>query len=105
MKFGRSWEFTTAPKGPDQVTYTLKFETMKFFMDGAGQVEDTTEPAYNIHRLDLFYQRHRMWKRFIFPLPGHGNLTVRFSKPFQYDLTKGGEGTVDPFQLEFITQP
>ncbi|MBC2806655.1 hypothetical protein ACCS91_33470 [Rhizobium ruizarguesonis] len=78
---------------------------MKFFTDGAGQVEDTTQPKINIHRLELFYNRHRLWKRFTLPLPGHGSLSVRFAKPLEYAVAKDGRGTVDSFQLEVITQP
>jgi hypothetical protein len=105
VKFGRGWEFTTAPKGPDQVTYTLKFKTMVFFTDEAGRVIPSVRPEININRLEKFYQRHRLWKRFKLPLPGHGTMIVRFSKPLDYALAEDGKGTVEPFQLEILTQP
>ena len=105
VKFGRAYEFATKPKGPDQVIYTLHFKTMKFFLDGSGDVSTTIQPKINIARLEAFYNTHRLYEKFTLPIPGKGNLTVRFGKPLDYKVTEGGQGTVDPFTLECVLQP
>jgi hypothetical protein len=105
VKFGRGYEFASKPKGPDQVTYILHFKTMKFFESAPGVVSTTVQPKINIARLEEFYLRHKLYEKFILPLPGKGNLTVRFAKPLDYKVAENGQGTVDSFQLEFLTQP
>ncbi|WP_454287264.1 hypothetical protein [Rhizobium arsenicireducens] len=104
VSFGRGYEFASKPKGPDQVTYTLAFKTMMFFTT-AGVVSTTINPEFNIARLEAFYKTHRLYEKFILPLPAHGDLTVRFAKPLEYKLTPGGQGTVDAFTLEMLLQP
>jgi len=105
VKFGRGYEFASKPKGPDQVTYILHFKTMKFFTNAAGAVVTTTHPKINIARLEAFYNRVQMWEKFLLPIPGKGNITVRFAKPLEYKVAEDGQGTVDSFQLECLSQP
>lgn len=105
VKFGRGYEFASKPRGPDQVTYVLHFKTMKFFESAPGVVDTTIHPAINIARLEEFYNRVKMYEKFILPLPGKGNIVVRFSKPLEYRIAENGQGTVDSFQLEVLTQP
>lgn len=78
---------------------------MKFFESAPGVIDTTVLPQINIGRLEAFYNEVRMYEKFILPIPGKGNLVVRFAKPLEYKLTENGQGTVDPFQLEFLTQP
>ncbi|KQS84247.1 hypothetical protein ASG58_20985 [Rhizobium sp. Leaf383] len=105
MKFGRGYEFASKPNSPDQVTYLLHFKTMKFYESSPGVVSLTKNPAINIARLEAFYNRVQLWTKFLLPIPGKGNLTVRFSKPLEYKVAENGQGTVEAFQLEFLTQP
>jgi hypothetical protein len=105
VKFGRGYEFASKPKGPDQVTYILHFKTMKFFESSPGVVSTTVMPKINIARLEEFYNRVKLYEKFILPIPGKGNLTVRLVKPLEYKVVEDGQGTVEPFQLEFLTQP
>lgn len=105
VKFGRGYEFTSKPKGPDQVTYILHFAAMMFFVNSAGNVSTTTLPKINIAKLEAFYNVHKTYEKFILPLPGKGNLTVRFNKPLEYKVKENGNGLVEPFQLEVLTQP
>ena len=105
MSFGRGYEFAAKPKGPDQVTYILHFKTMKFFEASPGVASLTIRPQINIAVLEAFYNRVKMYEKFLLPIPGKGNIVVRFSKPLDYKLTEAGLGTVDAFQLEFKSQP
>jgi hypothetical protein len=106
VKFGRGWQFASKPKGPDQVTYLLKFEAMQFFTDAAGNVITTgAGRAWNMARLENFYNDKKLYEKFILPLPGKGNITVRFAKPLEYTLLKNGGGLTEPFTLEVLSQP
>jgi phage-related protein len=105
VRFGRGYEFASKPKGPDQVSYILHFKTMKFFTNSAGTVVTTTLPKINIAKLEAFYNAHKMYEKFLLNIPGKGTLTVRFSKPLEYKVAENGQGTVEPFTLEVLTQP
>jgi hypothetical protein len=105
VKFGRGYEFASKPKGPDQVTYVLHFATMKFYESSPGVVDLNAQPKINIARLEAFYSQHKLYEKFTLPLPGKGNLVVRFNKPLEYKVKENGQGTVDAFQLEVLTQP
>lgn len=105
VKFGRGYEFASKPKGPDQVNYVFHFKTMKAFEGVDGLLDPAPHPEINIGRLEAFYIEHRLYEKFILPVPGKGNLIVRFSKPLEYKIAENGQGTVDPFTLEFTTQP
>lgn len=105
VKFGRGYEFASAPKGPDQVTYILHFKTMKFFETSPGLVSTTIQPKINIARLEAFYNVHKLYEKFVVNIPGKGNLVVRFVKPLEYKVAENGQGTVDAFTLELLTQP
>jgi hypothetical protein len=105
VQFGRGYEFASKPRGPDQVKYTLHFKTMMFFTDEVGRVVTGVQPKINVARLEEFYQKHRLFEKFILPIPGKGLLTVRFSKPLKYRVAENGNGTVESFELEVLTQP
>jgi hypothetical protein len=105
VKFGRGYEFASKPKGPDQVTYILHFKTMEFFLNVAGNVSTTIQPKINMAKLEAFYNAHKMYEKFLINIPGKGNLTVRFVKPLEYKIAENGQGTVDAFTLEVLTQP
>jgi len=105
VKFGRGYEFASAPKGPDQLTVTLNFAAMFFYLGTNGFPDLTVETKVNIAVLEQFYERHRLHKKFIYPHPARGNLIVRFSAPLQYKLKENGHGAVEPFSMELLTQP
>lgn len=105
VKFGRGYEFASKPKGPDQVTYVLRFRAMKAFEGADGLLDPVPMPEINVGRLEAFYNVHRLYEKFILPLPGKGDLVVRFAKPFEYTIAEGGLGTTDAFTIEVCTQP
>lgn len=69
----------------------------------------TDTPGYrgevDMQRLEAFYQRHRLFEKFIFPHPQLGNVTVRFSKPLEYKILENGNGLTEPFTMELLSQP
>lgn len=106
VKFGRGWQFASKPKGPDQVTYVLNFEAMRFFTNANGDlITAGAGRAYNMARLENFWLDKKLYEPFILPLPGKGNIVVRFSKPLEYEILKGGGGLTKPFSLEVLSQP
>lgn len=105
ITFGGGYEFASAPKAPDQVKYKLHFATMVYFTNPNGSVNRLLNPTYNIATLEDFYKEHRMFKKFIYPHPADGNLTVRFAKPLSFKQKPGGLGTIEPFTIDLILQP
>lgn len=64
------------------------------------------QPEINAGRLDDFYVRHKLSKKFIYDHPLYGDVAVRFNKPLI--LPKGysdGGGVIEPFELEFLEVP
>ena len=105
MQLGNSYVFTTEPTAPDQRTFTLDFAAMKFFFLN-GVLSPIPEAKINILALDLFYQRHKLWKSFIYEHQVYGNLTVKFNKPLKIPKgIPGGDGVVASFSVELIEMP
>lgn len=106
VSFGGGYEFTTKPEGPPQRVFTLSFTGMQYFVDGSDNVDESVSPQRNMHAMDLFYQEHETWKRFIYPHPVYGNLTVRFQKPLEVPKgIKQGNGVVEDFTVTLIEMP
>jgi hypothetical protein len=106
IKFGGGYTFAAAPVTPEQRTFILKFPVLTWFFNGAGVADATISPQENMYALMLFYEEHRLHKRFIYPHPLLGNLTVRFAKPLEIpEGITGGNGTTEEFELQFIEQP
>lgn len=106
VQFGGSYIFTAPPSDPDQRTFILNYETMKFFVDEDGAIDEDVNAEYNIFNLIKFYQRHKLYKSFHFDHPVHGTLECKFNKPFKEPKSKiGGMGAVEAFQVELIEIP
>lgn len=107
VQLGGGYVFTSEPSEPDQRTFVLNYETMKFFVDPiTGEVDETVNPTYNMYNLIKFYQRHKLYKSFHFYHPYHGQLECRFNKPLKEPKgMKNGNGAVEGFQVELIEIP
>lgn len=105
VAFGGGYEFTSKPKAPDQIEYTLNYEAMFFFETVKGYADEVKMPQINIRALELFYQKHRLYGKFIYPHPTEGDLVVRFAKPLEYKIAKDGKGRVEPFSIVLKLQP
>lgn len=119
VKFGRGYEFASAPRGPDQIIFDLEFPAMFYIVTKAtGLVDLTTAPTYNIMVLQKFYEDHRLYLPFDFPHPSRGIVSCRFKTPLVmpkplWDNKVGGipgfpnhsAHQVDTFSLKLIMQP
>lgn len=105
VAFGGGYEFTSKPKAPDQVEYTVNFEAMFFFETINGFEDPTRYPQLNMTVLESFYNEHKMYEKFIYPHPTQGDLVVRFAEPLNYKVAKNGKGRVEPFAIRLKSQP
>lgn len=105
VRFGRGYSFTSAPKGPDQIMFILSFEGMWFFVDEAGDVDETIEADRNMKALIDWYELYRCHAPFDFEHPLHGLVSVKFDKPLAWKLVKNGRGLVEPFEIRLELQP
>ncbi len=107
LQFGGSYTFSSAPTSPDQRIITLHFQEMRNYVDKTtGVVDVLTNPKSNFYRLELFYQRHRLWKSFNYRHPQYGMLVVRFSKPLKTPKKQEGfNGILEGFTVELMEQP
>lgn len=106
VSFGGGYDFTSKPKAPDQVEYILHFNGMWFFTNLARTAYDLTrEPKLNMALLEAFYQRHRLYGKFLYPHQTQGLIRVRFAEPLAYKIKENGRGQVEPFTIRLILQP
>lgn len=105
-QFGNSYTFTSEPTAPDQRTFKLSFQGMKFFFDENGDIISDVFPERNMKTLIEFYHEHKLHKNFLYNHPVHGNMTVKFNKPLPEPKTIGdGIAVVDNFEVELIEIP
>lgn len=108
FKFGRGYQFSAAPQEPVQRKFTLHFNTMIWFLNEDNTPDRVTEPEKNMQLLVDFYERHYTHKKFIYPHPTYGNITVKFDTDHPLEIPrslKGGSGATDSFELVLIEQP
>lgn len=105
LRYGRGYEFASAPRGPDQIGYRLHYAGFKAFLNADGSWNVEAKKKHNIRVLELFYQTHRLWKTFTFPHPAEGDKTVRFGAPLSWKLLENGGGVTEPITIELRLQP
>lgn len=107
VAFGGSYVFAAPPSDPDQRLFTLTFNGMKFLLNpDTLQLDETITPQINMFNLIKFYQRHKLYKSFIYQHPVHGTLEVKFNKPLKEEnVMAGGFGVVKEFSIELIEIP
>jgi len=107
VQFGKSWTFTAPPDAPDQRGFTLHFTGMKYYVDGSGNLDTTTNAAVNNLRvLQLFYESHRLYEKFQFHHPVEGTLICTFAKPLIIPKgLPGGNGMVEDFTMKLLEHP
>lgn len=105
-QLGGNWQWVAAPDAPEQRIFKLSFTAMRWIINSNNTIHRTNEPAINIARLEDFYKAHLLHEEFIYPSTYHGNVVVRFNKPFLLPKgLPGGNGTTQGFELEFIEVP
>lgn len=108
VQFGKSYTFAAPPDAPDQRTFKLHFKGFKYYVDPDTHLVEATTNAdlNNMLALEQFYQTHRLFEKFIYPHPVHGNIVVRFAKPLAVPKgNEGGNGVLEDFSLELVEQP
>lgn len=106
MQLGNSYVFASEPSAPDQRTITLEFSAMKYYTGAGGVISATINPQVNMWALELFYQRHKLWKNFIYKHPVYGDMKVKFNKPIDIPAgIPGGLGATKSFSIELIEMP
>ena len=106
MQLGRSWTYVEKPKAPDQRVFELTFGSMQYVEDGVGGIDIVSNPENNLGRLEDFYNRHKLYEKFILPHPIYGSIIVRFNKPLETPKgKKGGKGWTEQVTIELIEQP
>ena len=113
IRLGNSYQYAPEPPSVDQRIFQLRFATMFYYtrwvtVSGVltEVLDDTRTPELNMLLLEQFYQRHRMWKSFIYPHPVYGNLEVKFNKALNVPPgIIGGDGALQGFDLELLEQP
>lgn len=107
VRFGRGYTFAARPVTPIQRSFTLSFNSLRWEWDEEEEEYSATiSPTTNMLALANFYEVHLLDKRFIYPHPVYGNLTVRFDQPFELPKSlPGGSGWTEPFDLVVIEEP
>lgn len=107
FKFGGGYEHAAAPQGPLQRRFTLSFEAMIWYKNGAGVHDATIDPQDNILALINFYEEHRTFKKFVYNHPVFGPLICRFAADAPFEVPKGigGTGATQGFELVLVEQP
>lgn len=106
VQLGNSYQYAAPPVAPDQRKITLKFATMKYFVNTAGVVDATIQPEINFLALENFYNAHKLWRKFYYNHPVYGQLVCKFNKPLQVpDGIPDGGGCLEPFEVELIEVP
>ena len=103
VQLGGNYIFSAPPNGPDLRRITLKFETMKYYLDVNGAITNAPHPEINMAVLEAFYNAHKMHKSFIYPHPVYGDMEVKFMTPLKIpEGIKGGNGALQDFEIELV---
>lgn len=98
FKFGKGFEFSSAPQFPVQRRFTLSFPTL---------VWGSADAQLSMNAMITFYEAHYTNTAFIYPHPAFGNITVKFAADVPLDVPKtlpGGGGSTDAFTLVLVEQ-
>lgn len=103
VQLGGNYVFSAPPNGPDLRRFTLKFETMFYYLYSNGTIDTMKNPQYNMAVLEAFYNYHKLHKSFLYPHPVYGNIEVKFMSPLKIpEGIKGGNGALNDFEIELI---
>ena len=105
MQFGKGYTFAAKPNAPDQLQFTLHFPVMFVYATPDGTIDLNTNPELNMGLLVDFYERHRLYEKFVYDSAYKGPVTVRFANPLSFKMDPKGGGAVEAFQIELVTQP
>jgi hypothetical protein len=99
------WQFTAKPTTPYQRRFKVTLHGMKWFLNSAtGVYDSTTTPTINARALELFYQAHEGWDPFLWQHPHIATpLTVRFGAPVVVpEALPNSGGRCAPLEINLI---
>lgn len=106
IQFGGSYQFDTLPDSPDQRIFVLHFSGMKYFLTAGGAIDKTVFTNRNMGVLEQFYLDNKKAIAFTFNHPVYGALQCKFNRPLEIpEGIVGGDGVVQPFDVELIEIP
>lgn len=106
LPLGGNYSVTLRPAKPEMRKFRLTFPTLLWKLNTAGEVDWTTCAAYNLGRLEYFYQLRRNNTAFCFPHPVYGRLKVRFAEPPTLPSGRvNGGGWTDPVEILLVEMP
>lgn len=99
-----SWVFTSKPTTPYLKEWRVTLHGLRWYLDGGGLYDETTDPEVNARALELFYEEHELWKPFLWTHPHTGEAKeYRFKNAVA--VPKGIEnsnGLVEALEVRFI---
>ncbi len=106
VQLGRSYIYAAPDPAPDQRIFVLTLTGMQYFVTGGGAIDTVTQPGRNMKVLENFYNTHRLHSSFTFNHPILGTLTCKFNRPLEIPVgITGGNGVLEPFEVELIEVP
>lgn len=85
-------------------TFKLTVQGLKYFINHAGYLDTSINPAQNMMLLELFYLKYRLRDRFIFSYMGE-DIPVRFKEPLKIPKVEGNTGVLGSIDLMLIETP
>lgn len=97
------WNFSSRPRVPFQRTFVVRLQGMYWYLKNSGVFDESTDPRYNARRLELFYERHGLWKDFAFPHPHLGTVQCRFKEPVEIpEAMVSSGGLIEAFEVQLV---
>lgn len=97
--------YTYALRGwaEEQRVFTLRFQTMLFYLDELSRVDILTDTKNNAGLLQAFYNQMKLDRVFNYNHPVLGKIPVRFNQSLKLpDGIPKGQGCLPPFEIELI---
>lgn len=99
------WQFSAKPNTPYQRRFKITLHGLRWYLNGSGYYDNTTNPTFNAKRLEEFYERNETWQSFLFQHQhiGPTPFECRFLNPVAVPagLANSG-GFLAPLEIQLI---
>ena len=97
------WTFSSRPNVPYCRKFKVKLQGLRWYLQSGGYYDKDTNPAYNAHRLEKFYQRHQQYKPFRWFHQHLGLIEVRFAAPVELPAgIENSGGLLEAYEITLI---
>lgn len=99
------WAFTSKPEVPYQKRFKVTLHGLRWYTDGNGYYDATTNANFNARALELFYESHQTWSPFFWTHQHLGStpLLVRFMSQLIVPAAPAGSGGwLDPLEMTLV---